>query len=418
VPMPAFPRPVGKPNWSAEIEAILSYLDNSMIAEIAARAAADSTEQTARQNADTAEATARANADTTEANTRLANDNAEQAARIAADTSVVGAYKNVIRNGDMSIAQRGDGPFAAGGYCIDGLSKAHTGGAASLTRFPIQAGNPGGRFYVSNVVSGQSAAGDYSILNFFIENGQMLLGGKQVTLSFLAGMGSGTSKIGVELTSAFGTGGSPTTTFQTSIGAIPILVGSGVSALGKYSVTFTVPTNAGKTFGTNNNDLLQITLWLSAGTSFNARASSIGIQNVGTNITDVQLEAGSVVTAFERLPIAAQLAWCQRYFWRWTMGNTQTMCIGMCWSASSPYWVVKYPVPMRTIPSVVMPAPSAVTNYGNTVAAALTVLVFNPSTNEQAEFSGTSPGAGIAGGGALIRASSGATATFDFSAEL
>ena len=151
----------------------------------------------------------------------------------------------------------------------------------------------------------------------FIEDVRTLAG-KQVTLSFWA-YGSVANKIGIETQQVFGTGGSPSANAFTPVSALQLTTG-----WAKYTVTFTVPSVVGKTLGTGGNDYLGINFWFSAGSSFAARASTIGIQNWTAHLADIQLEEGPNATNFERIPVQQQLAWCQRYFYRWTSITTNT----------------------------------------------------------------------------------------------
>jgi len=221
--------------------------------------------------------------------------------------------RNVVRNGDMSIAQRGNGSFTTTGvYTADGWTKDHVGGTHTVNRTTTAPGSlPGGSAasaVLDVITSGQAAAGDFSSITQRVESVRTLAG-QQATLSFIAYAATGTPKIGVEVIQFFGSGGSPSSLVLTAMGAVTLSTTST-----RYTVALTVPSIAGKTLGTNGDDRLQINLWTSAGSTFAARAGSIGIQNSTISITDVQLEAGPVATPFERLPQQTQLAWCQRYF--------------------------------------------------------------------------------------------------------
>jgi hypothetical protein len=72
-------------------------------------------------------------------------------------------------------------------------------------------------------------------------------------------------------------------------------------------------------------------------------------------VTGVQLELGSVATAFTRTggTIQGELAACQRYYWNWKSGNSLTMGIGRYTTATEMGIYTMFPVTMRTAPSLV-----------------------------------------------------------------
>jgi hypothetical protein len=266
------------------------------------------------------------------------------------------AYRNKIRNGDMGIAQRGAGPWTGDVYGLDGwyaLSSGSKSIARSARQLPTVALGPISGYFLGCTTSGQAAASDFTSVQQKIEN-VATFSGQQVTLSFLAFSASGTPKIGIEVQQGFGTGGSPSADVITTISAVTIS-----TTLTRYNVTFTVPSVIGKTLGSNGNDYLMIWFWMSAGTTYTARSSGIGVQNNTIYITDVQLEAGSVATEFERLPQQVQLAWCQRYFTRTPdnfAGGSVAPCLPLGTAASNTVVAVPivYPVPMRAAPAILI----------------------------------------------------------------
>src|SRR5574343_241728 len=100
-----------------------------------------------------------------------------------------------------------------------------------------------------------------------IENGtQKLCGsGKYITVSFWAKSSVANKKIGILVDQLYGTGGSPSGT--------EVLTGTTftlTSTLTRYSCTFATNTLTGKTFGTNNDDSLQILFTHQWGSNFGA----------------------------------------------------------------------------------------------------------------------------------------------------
>src|SRR4051812_47252514 len=90
--------------------------------------------------------------------------------------------RNVIRNGDFGIAQRGNGPFSTDGYTVDGVRKTSVGGTVSVSRTIPSPGTLNARYTLQVMTSGQSAVTDYTMLGLAVE-GVDTLSGKQVTLS-------------------------------------------------------------------------------------------------------------------------------------------------------------------------------------------------------------------------------------------
>jgi hypothetical protein len=85
--------------------------------------------------------------------------------------------------------------------------------------------------------------------------------------------------------------------------------------------------------------------------------------NNALNLTDIQLEAGSVATPFERRSYGQELALCQRYYQQSTQvttswGSDQAMFSGNVSSGGSYMASVRFPVQMRASPAVTMLVPS------------------------------------------------------------
>lgn len=263
---------------------------------------------------------------------------------VADNRYLTSGFRNVIRNGDMSVAQRGNGPVVGSGWTLDGWGLDSTGGTTTCQRDTTNVGPTAG-YYHKTTISGQSGANDYSLLHVPIEN-VSTLNGRIVTLSFDIYATSGTPSVGVELAQNFGTGGSPSTRVLLALGAVKMS-----TTRARYSLTFTVPSTAGKVVGTNGYDYLQLLFWLSAGSNMAARSSNIGIQNNSFWITDIQLEAGSTASPFERLPVQQQLAWCQRYFVRIVPNEMDGQAaIGQVQAPTIAGIHLSYPVQMRAVP--------------------------------------------------------------------
>jgi hypothetical protein len=282
--------------------------------------------------------------------------------------------RNAIRNGDMGVAQRPGTFTTTGARTIDGSQMFFSGGTMTVLR---EIENPGGgigmmKFTHRSAVTGQAAASDFAYNTWHIES-VWTYAGRQVTLSFRGATFGPSQKVGIEIEQFFGTGGSPSTTVQTAISSVTIPS----SAAAGYSVTFTVPAITGKVLGSNDDDYLGINLWVSAGTTYATRSSTTGIQNGNTLITDLQLEDGGIATPFDRLSPQAQLAWCQRYYYRVNGLIAQAIAIGQASLPSAAWFRVQHPVPMRAAPVQDWMAPS---NYKLSSAAMGNITFTNMNT--------------------------------------
>jgi hypothetical protein len=244
------------------------------------------------------------------------------------------AGKNKIINGDFFVNQRVfTSNTTAGTFNFDRFYQINSGGSFTLTP---QTFTPGaapvsgyeGKTFLQAITASQSAAGDYAAIVQNIESVRNFAG-QTATLSFWAKANTGTPKITVELAQSFGTGGSPSAAVTTYAGQITLS-----TSWARYFITVDVPAISGKTLGTNNNDYLQVVLWTSAGSTFNARTGSLGIQNFTAQIWGVQMEAGNVATAFTTATgtIQGELAACQRYCYV-IQGNTTNAS-----SLGTAYW--------------------------------------------------------------------------------
>jgi hypothetical protein len=230
----------------------------------------------------------------------------------AVATSLHDVGRNYLHNSMFNIAQRGVGNWVATGYTADRWNFLLSGGTGTVSITAIvdaakaTIGDEAALWCWQNNCVGGAGAGDYQILIQPIE-GIRRLSGKTVTLSFWANS-SGTPKVGISFTQAFGTGGSPSATVNATGQAITLS-----NTWARYSVTTTIPSTAGKTFGTNKDDHLDLEIWMSAGSSYATRAG-IGQQSATFQLWGVQLELGPTATPLEKLDPVTQLQQCQRFY--------------------------------------------------------------------------------------------------------
>jgi hypothetical protein len=269
------------------------------------------------------------------------------------NTSSFFAGKNKIINGDCFYNQRAFSSQTltteTSVFIVDRFSGTNVVGGSSA--FSVQQFTPGtapiagyeAKQYMRVVSSGQSSGFAGTIFTQRIEDVRTLAG-QTVTVSFFAKAASGTPNVSIEFVETFGTGGSPSARLE-GVGGVQKFAIS--TSWVRYSRTFTLPSLAGKTLGTNNDSVLELNIWVSAGTDFNSRTSSLGIQSNTFDIWGVQLEAGSVATAFQTASgsIGGELALCQRYYERISAGSlglNDPIAWGM--AASSTTAVVFFPM--------------------------------------------------------------------------
>jgi hypothetical protein len=228
-----------------------------------------------------------------------------------------GANKNKIINGDFYINQRNfSSTTTQNTYGFDRWSFYWEGGTVT---YSAQNFTPGtapvagyeGKSFMRLATTGQSASGNSTRAYQKIEDVRTFAG-QTVTVSFWAKASSGTPFVGVNFIQDFGTGGSPSGAAEGLGSAVTIS-----TSWARYSVTRTVASISGKTIGTTTPGSLNLGLWTSAGSAFAAALPGFSaLQNVDIDIWGVQVEAGSVATAFQTATgtIQGELLACNRYF--------------------------------------------------------------------------------------------------------
>ena len=307
--------------------------------------------------------------------------------------------KNRIINGGMVIDQRNAG-----------ASQTITGGASTLAfncdRWQVRsqganatvqqvATNNTYRMVFTGLASNTGVAASQSIEAVNCAD----MAGQTVTLSLLAKSTSLTSltleAYYANTTNTFGTWGSPTVT---SIGTQSVTISATESLV---SYTFAVP--AAATTG------LQIRI--TSGALAATQTLSIG---------NVQLEVGSYATPFEWRPYGTELQLCQRYYAKMSAFSGNNYCafgVGMWISSNTPNGFVKYPVSMRSAPTI---------SYGGTLAVSYGAGSLTNITSVNSVYAGTDsalwqPTTGsvaTAGQAGTIMANNDATCYVAFASEL
>lgn len=314
------------------------------------------------------------------------------------------AGRNAIINGAFDIWQRGTS-FSATGFTADRWYHDRNGSGATYTTSQ-QTFTPGtapvagyeGQYYLraAQTVAGSGATVSY--MRQHIEDVRTFAG-QTVTVSlWLKADSARTSDI--LLVQNFGSGGS--TEVSTSVGTASI-----TTSWQRFTFTVAVPSVAGKTIGASS--FLNLRIPLPINTTYTI------------DIWGVQLEAGSTATSFKRNApsIQAELAACQRYYWRASGSAASQNPLGNAFaiSSTSAQCVIKYPVPMRTSPTVSTSAAADITFTWSAGTSATSAVNQDLYSTESSIIRITTSGLTVGAGG-YYRVEASASKYIDFSAEL
>jgi hypothetical protein len=291
----------------------------------------------------------------------------------AIDTSVwnVGygqAGKNAIINGNFGIWQRGTSftpatsGFGADRWFCDSTTAFPTSQTLSQQTFtPGTAPVAGyeGQFFLRFAYTYAPGNGG-TFIGQKIEDVRTFAG-HTATVSFWAKVASAAT-LGINLVQNFGSGGS---------GAVTTAVGSpsATTSWQRFSYSVSVPSISGKTVGTSSFLELRIVVPTTSST---------------TDIWGVQVEYGSKATPFQTATgtLQGELAACQRYYFDGRQGSDQAFS-GYTIGTDYLLAMVRYPVTMRTTPSVTIGQSSGV-NYVRRISTngqlAITVSSYPGST--------------------------------------
>ena len=313
------------------------------------------------------------------------------------NTNYWSAGKNKIINGDFAINQRGFSSVTASAqFTFDRFKTLLSGGTVTYTpeTFTLGSAPVSGyeaKNYLRIVTSGQSAASDYAAIFQPIESVRTFAG-QTVTVSFWAKAASGTPNIAVNLLQLFGGGGSPSANVSN-----PGTKQTLTTSWARYSFTINVASISGKTLGTDGTDRLSAYIYVSAGSDYNTQSDTMGIQNNTFDIWGVQVEAGSVATAFQTATgnPASELAACQRYFVRF--GDTNqgygVMSWGQAYATTHVMSFVPLPVTMRVKPSSITFTNLRVNDWTSYISVSTMVIENNYTTPQLLALDATVTGA-------------------------
>lgn len=277
-----------------------------------------------------------------------------------ASAAGTGFFRNRLINGGMDVWQRGTSFSASGSnyYTADRWQTAgQTGTYSRSTDVPSG-------FKYSLSVAALSAA--YGTVTQRIESINCVdLVGQAVTVSFYAKATTGGAS-GLTLALNYASG---VDDFTSTVSIATATTAALTSSWTRYSATFTnLPANAANG--------LQISIFNSAG----------GSAAITWLVTGVQLEMGSVATAYERRSYGAELALCQRYYERINYVNTASLgsvSVGINYNPPAaggiviPFKTTKRTAPTCAISSVSHFTVSSVTCSGYSFGAAVDSVWLN-----------------------------------------
>jgi hypothetical protein len=267
-----------------------------------------------------------------------------------------------ILNGDFSVNQggvaSGDAASNALGMPPPGSFAGGSGDTGADRWFPIRHAVGGNatfartsntsaighlvpRSYYTLTSTVQGLAGDYVVLLQRIESAGTYSGQTITLFQWLKRATAG--NIAVSIRQHFGTGGSPSADVTTYIGQLTL-----TTSFAPYKLVVAVPSVAGKTFGTNNNDYLEIVYWISAGSTYNATTGSLGLANTTVDFYGIHERAGDApieaINYYQPPDLQVELARCMRYYQNLTQ-------VGRVSGAAPSIGQIAFPVAMRATPS-------------------------------------------------------------------
>jgi hypothetical protein len=278
--------------------------------------------------------------------------------------------KNIIINGDMSIAQRSTSVASIGSGNYYTCDRWRSGSTIGLFTQSQSTDVPTGQGFATSLKmdcttaeASIGASSDTITLTQRVEgqNLQYLKKGTASAISLTASFWVKSTKTGTFIVELFDNDNSRQISAAYTVNV--------TDTWEKKTVTF-----AGDTTGTFDNDnarSLDFNFWLGAGTDYtsgtlntswnsNTNANrAVGQVNIADStandfyITGVQLEAGTTASDFEFLPVDVNLQRCLRYFYKWvSIAIYNNLCMGRVTAGTEGRGVYAYPEVMRTTPSL------------------------------------------------------------------
>jgi|DEB0MinimDraft_4_1074332.scaffolds.fasta_scaffold51760_1 hypothetical protein len=281
-------------------------------------------------------------------------------------------FRNIIINGDMSIAQRGTSGTlqnGTGGYlCIDRWNEIEGGSESFVFTVSQDSDVPTGQGFVKSLKFDCTTA-DASLASDGALTFRQKIEGQNIQY-----LKKGTSNA-VSTTLSFWVKSNKTGTYIIAL----VDVDNSRSISKSYTIdsastwekkTITYPGDTSGAFGNDNGNSLQVEFYLGAGSNYtsgtlqtswgsnvaaNQRVGQVNLADSTDNnfwITGVQLEAGTTASDFEFLPVDVNLQRCLRYYELLGSGDNYPLFNAFNYNSTILYSVASTQVVMRTNPSV------------------------------------------------------------------
>ncbi len=281
-------------------------------------------------------------------------------------------FRNIIINGDMSIAQRATSATALGQAqykTVDRWSQNQTGPMALTGEQSTDAPNGFDFSYkIACTTSEGSLAATSRMMPYY-----------RVEDSNLGYLKFGTSSA-VDLTMSFYIKSNKTGTYQINLwnnnisGFVSATYTIGSASTWEYK-TITFKGDQGTAMGNDADVGMQLEFVLAAGSNYtggtmvpnttttwpsyvaNTRAANQGVNFADSTsntwqITGLQLEVGSSASDFEYLPLDVNLQRCQRYFFEYGVSDSKLNNTGIAFNTGELNTNTSYPVFMRATPTL------------------------------------------------------------------
>ena len=355
---------------------------------------------------------------------------AELAALIGSQSSL--ANRNMIRNGDMSVAQRGTSSTTLGAIStVDGwyVSTANLDNLAATITQDSTAPNGFNNSLKIDITTVESALAADEL--FWIQ--------QRFEGQFLQRIGKGTSDakaVTVSFWIRSGLTGTYILELYDADNTRQVSKSYTISSADTWEhKTITFPADTTDAFDDDIYHSLSLQWGLGAGSDFTSGTLSqtwtsvtnanrfVGQVNVMANtaydvyITGVMFELGEVATPFEYISYGENLAQCQRYYQKWLADSTNDS-IGSAAAWSDTTFIAEYHLQntMRAAPGCTFDGTFVFSAVGNDRSASS--LSLNRATKEQCQFAGTISDNNEQGTPGMFRAGSDADAYIEFKSEL